>query len=252
MKIQIVVPCYNEASRFPPDQALAFLARDDVGLILVNDGSSDTTGDLLEQFAVPFGDRVVVLNLQYNQGKAEAVRAGMRLAHERGAQVTGYMDGDFATPAAEMLRLIEVLMASEATAVLLGSRWQHLGADIQRHPMRHYGGRVFATLASQVLKLKVYDTQCGAKLFRVGAPLISALQAPFASPWAFDVELLGRLRQQLSESVFLEVPLNRWIDVEGSKISLMDMVQATLSLFTIRRALKAWTPCATSSERPVK
>ena len=240
MKIQIVVPCYNEAGRFQPEQALAFLARDDVGLILVNDGSTDTTGDLLEQFAAPYADRVVVLNQQHNQGKAEAVRAGMRLAQERGAQVTGYMDGDFATPALEMLRLIEILMASEATEVLLGSRWQHLGADIQRQPMRHYGGRVFATLASQVLKLKVYDTQCGAKLFRVGAPLIAALQAPFVSPWAFDVELLGRLRQQLPEAVFLEVPLNRWIDVEGSKISLMDMVQATLSLFTIRRALKAW------------
>lgn len=240
MKTQIVVPCYNEANRFPPGQAQAFLARDDVGLILVNDGSSDTTGDLLEAFALPYDDRVVVLNLQCNQGKAEAVRAGMCLAHERGAEITGYMDGDFATPAVEMLRLIEILMESESTEVLLGSRWQHLGADIQRQALRHYGGRVFATLASQVLKLKVYDTQCGAKLFRIGPPLLDALQTPFVSPWAFDVELLGRLRQHLSESVFLEVPLNRWVDVDGSKISLMDMVRATLSLFTIRRALKAW------------
>lgn len=74
----------------------------------------------------------------------------------------------------------------------------------------------------------------------VGEPLIAALQVPFISPWAFDVELIGRLRQQLLESAFLEVPLNRWIDVAGSKISLMDMIQATLSLFVIRRALKAW------------
>jgi len=70
--------------------------------------------------------------------------------------------------------------------------------------------------------------------------LVGALQAPFVSPWAFDVELIGRLRQQLPESAFLEVPLNRWIDVVGSKISLIDMIQATLSLFVIRRALKAW------------
>jgi len=240
MSTQIVVPCYNEALRFQPDEAQALLARDDVGLILVNDGSSDTTADLLERFAAPYNDRVAVLNLDRNRGKAEAVRAGMQLAQERGAQITGYMDGDFATPANEMLRLIDTLMQSEATQVLLGSRWLHLGADIQRQTMRHYGGRVFATLASQVLKLQVYDTQCGAKLFRVGEPLIGALQAPFVSPWAFDVELIGRLRQQLTASVFLEVPLNRWIDVDGSKIGLMDMIQATLSLFAIRQALKAW------------
>lgn len=240
MATQIVVPCYNEAHRFQADEALTLLVRKDVGLILVNDGSSDTTGDLLEQFAASHEARVVVLHLDQNRGKAEAVRAGMQLAHERGAEITGYMDGDFATPADEMLRLIDALLKSETTSVVLGSRWQHLGADIQRQPLRHYGGRVFATLASQVLKLKVYDTQCGAKLFRVGEPLIAALQVPFISPWAFDVELIGRLRQQLLESAFLEVPLNRWIDVAGSKISLMDMIQATLSLFVIRRALKAW------------
>ncbi|MFT5012263.1 MAG: dolichyl-phosphate beta-glucosyltransferase, partial [Dinoroseobacter sp.] len=99
--------------------------------------------------------------------------------------------------------------------------------------------RVFATIASQVLNLKVYDTQCGAKLFRVGEALRVAMEQDFVSSWAFDVELIGRLRQQLPESAFLEVPLNRWIDVEGSKIGLMDMLQATLSLISIRRALNA-------------
>jgi hypothetical protein len=67
-----------------------------------------------------------------------------------------------------------------------------------------------------------------------------ALSSPFASSWAFDVELIGRLRQKLPESAFLEVPLNRWIDVHGSKITFFDMISATLSLVTIRSALAIW------------
>jgi len=237
--IQIVIPCYNEALRFQESEAHALLERKDVSVILVNDGSTDATAEMLEHFSGPHPDRVKVLHLMRNRGKAEAVRAGMELAIEQGALVTGYLDGDFATPASEMLRLVEIITGSDTTDVLLGSRWLHLGADIQRQTHRHYGGRIFATIASHVLNLKVYDTQCGAKLFRVGSALRAAMERDFVSPWAFDVELIGRLRQQLPESAFLEVPLNRWIDVEGSKIGLMDMLQATLSLISIRRALKA-------------
>ena len=239
--IQLVVPCYNEALRFREDEASALLGKEGLSLILVNDGSTDSTADCLERFSQAHPGRVKTLHLMSNRGKAEAVRAGMELAIEQGAKVTGYLDGDFATPASEMLRLVDIFEQSESTDVLLGSRWLHLGADIQRQTLRHYGGRIFATIASQILELKVYDTQCGAKIFRIGDALQNAMQEDFVSPWAFDVELIGRLRQGLPETAFLEVPLNRWVDIKGSKITLLDMLQATLSLISIRRALKSRT-----------
>src|SRR5262249_44417648 len=68
-----------------------------------------------------------------------------------------------------------------------------LGTDIQRTAARHYLGRVFASLASLTLAARVYDTQCGAKMFRRTLALAAALEVPFLSRWIFDVELLGRL-----------------------------------------------------------
>ena len=54
-----------------------------------------------------------------------------------------------------------------------------------------------ATLAALILRQPFYDTQCGAKLFRNTPALAGALSEPFRSPWAFDLELLGRLREAL-------------------------------------------------------
>ena len=68
-----------------------------------------------------------------------------------------------------------------------------MGTDIRRSAVRHYTGRLFATAGSLVLGVPVYDTQCGAKAFRVTDALRAALAEPFVSRWAFDVEVLGRL-----------------------------------------------------------
>src|SRR5262249_59105570 len=106
----------------------------------------------------------------------------------------------------------------------LGSRVKLLGRTIDRRIGRHYRGRIFATLASLVLDLPVYDTQCGAKLFRTSAILAAALSRPFRSRWSFDVELLQRLVlgfggvPALAVREIVEEPLAVWRDVPGSKL----------------------------------
>jgi dolichyl-phosphate beta-glucosyltransferase len=236
----VVVPCYNEEHRLDPAAFLPLAREPNVGLLFVDDGSTDGTQDKLRALAAEGDGRIAWTSLGENCGKAEAVRAGMLAALADGAKVVGYVDADGSTPAIEVLRLLEELRAHRV-AVVFGARVALLGADIQRKPVRHYLGRLFATAASVMLGLAVYDTQCGAKFFRDSKTLRDALATPFASRWAFDVELIGRLLvgnsaagvPPLRREDFLEVPLRVWHDVAGSKLRAAQMVKTGFELAAI-------------------
>jgi glycosyltransferase involved in cell wall biosynthesis len=174
-----------------------------------------------------------------NSGKAEAVRTGLHLALEDDAEIVGYIDADLATPVEEVRRLVNTIIDRDAS-VVMGSRVAILGSDIRRSPSRHYLGRIFATVASMALGTGVYDTQCGAKFFRDTPALEVALADPFSSRWAFDVELLGRLLNAGidPQREIVEVPLQRWADIPGSKMSVRSMAKAGLDLLNIAIELR--------------
>jgi glycosyltransferase involved in cell wall biosynthesis len=234
--LTVVIPCYNEASRLDEGPLLAFLgARPDASLLFVDDGSTDATGERLAEIARLRSGRIDVLALKPNGGKAEAVRRGMQTALARGAGVVGYLDADLSTQPAELHALRAALDRPGVEAVL-GARVALLGTDIERHALRHYLGRVFASIAAGILRARVYDTQCGAKLFRATPALTAALAEPFLSRWAFDVELLGRLltgadgAPALPVTAIVEVPLASWHDVKGSKLSPLAMARTLADL----------------------
>ena len=163
--------------------------------------------------------------------------------------MVGYLDADLSTRPGEFLRLADELERTQAQAVL-GSRVSLLGTNIARRAFRHYTGRIFATIASLTLGVPVYDTQCGAKVFRASPALERALSEPFHSRWAFDVELLGRLiiiNQQagrLPADGILEVPLRTWTDVGGSTLTLWGMLRAGVDLALVHRHLRTFgAPC---------
>jgi glycosyltransferase involved in cell wall biosynthesis len=228
---RLVIPCFNEAARLDARE-IASLVAGGIACLLVDDGSTDGTLRHLQDLEAAYPEAVAVLALSHNAGKAEAVRRGLRAS--LGYGVVGYADADFATDAAELLRLLAEFPAQ--ADVLIGARVQLLGREIQRSPWRHYSGRLFATGASLALGIAVYDTQCGAKFFRPTAGLATALAEPFLSRWAFDVELLGRLRAQ--GATMAELPLQRWHHRAGSKITLPQMLRATLDLAPIAWRLR--------------
>ena len=237
----IVVPCYNEERRLEPERFLDYVARTpDVDFLMVNDGSVDRTAEVLASLERASGGRIRALTLTPNRGKAEAVRQGIGQALARESEVVGFWDADLATPLDSIDELREELRRHPGVEMVFGSRVKLLGHTIDRQPMRHYAGRVFATFTSLALRLPVYDTQCGAKLFRRTPQVAAYFAEPFSTRWIFDVEILARALTQPGRRAalvegggILEYPLHQWRDIKGSKLKAFDFVIAAGELVRI-------------------
>jgi len=238
MPICLILPCFNEATRLKGEVLSTFVANNPAcHICLVNDGSTDNTGSVIEALRAKHPAQMETLHLERNEGKAEAVRRGMlHAASSFRFDVVGYWDADLATPLSELPALLEAVAVGTGRTVAIGSRLRRLGSSIERALVRHTLGRVFATAASLVLGLPVYDSQCGAKIFHVTlVPILFGER--FSTAWLFDVELLARLRNHLGRaeclSATVEVPLTAWSDVRGSKMSVVQMIAAPLGLLRI-------------------
>ncbi len=241
----VVIPCFNEGERLRLDAFRVFAERWPAGSFLfVDDGSTDNTPRLLHHLRDAMPRSFQFIRLPKNVGKAEAVRAGMQRALVSRAEYVGFWDADLATPL-EALPLFEaVLRERTEVEIVLGARVKLLGRRIERNPARHYIGRVFATGVAVVLGLDVYDSQCGAKLFRATDTVRGVFEAPFLSRWIFDVEILARFvalkrrNDRFDERSLYELPLSEWREMDGSKLRARDFVRALVDLHRIWRYSK--------------
>ncbi|MEA2572129.1 MAG: hypothetical protein QOI24_4130 [Acidobacteriota bacterium] len=240
-RVEIVVPCFNEEHRLDVDAFRRFhLAGDEVTFLFANDGSTDGTARILDELAASDPSRFAVLHLEQNSGKAEAVRRGVEASFTRGPDFVGFWDADLATPLTELPGFMRVFRDRPEIQMVFAARVRLLGREISRRPSRHYVGRVGATLISSSLGLAVYDTQCGAKLFRVSDDIRAAFAQPFLSRWIFDVEIIARYvqrcgRDAASRAIY-ELPIFHWRDVGGSKVQSRDFIRALRDLWKIHRA----------------
>jgi dolichyl-phosphate beta-glucosyltransferase len=235
-KTRIIIPCYNESKRINPKAFLRALEKDqNLSFLFVDDGSTDETLNVLKSIKEKNQTQVEVLSMERNSGKAEAVRRGVLKAIEGQFDNVGYWDADLATP----LDAIEVfcrLLDSPDVEMVIGSRVRLLGRKIERIAIRHYLGRIFATCASILLDISIYDTQCGAKIFKNSASLRQIFGTPFKVKWTFDVEMFARFPIVMGappseiSSRWVEYPLDKWVDVKGSKIKGRDFVMGVVEI----------------------
>lgn len=236
----IVVPCYNEEKRLNRGAFLESASKSEgLHFIFVDDGSSDGTAAIIEEMRRADPARISCLHLERNSGKAEAVRRGVLKAIADGCRSFGYWDADLATPLEE-ITVFRRLLEDERWKVVIGSRVKLLGKEITRNEMRHYAGRVFATIASLLLRIPVYDTQCGAKLFRNTPEARGAFSKPFKVKWIFDVELLARisLLEKKNDNPdfikgWIESPLGKWTDIKGSKVTWFDFFKSAFEMLKL-------------------
>lgn len=237
MNITLVVPCYNEAKRLPQDEFVSFVKQhSNISVLFVNDGSTDNTLEILQSLEKA-NERIYCLNLERNCGKAEAVRMGMLNAETRyDNDYIAFWDADLATPLSEVIPMAE--WAEKGYDVVTGLRLMRLGAKVRRKSMRHYLGRCFATAASMMLGLPVYDTQCGAKMFRTNK-VPNLFFERFVTRWLFDVEILARYNEQFGSKETMvkvyEYPLYQWQDIAGSRLKFRDFFKAPFELIRIHR-----------------
>lgn len=237
----VVVPCYNEAKRLNLRAIQDFGRRaEGIELLFVNDGSRDETLELLEQLHASHPRRFGFLHLARNGGKAEAVRQGMLLALGSEPDYVGFWDADLATPLSDIESFCRVLDGKPKIELVIGARLPLLGHQIERQPLRYWLSRLFANTASACLGVRIFDTQCGAKLFRATPRLATLVERPFLSRWIFDVEILARMKNErrgtslpgLGERIY-EFPLDAWCDVAGSTVKSGDFVKAAFEMARI-------------------
>ena len=240
MRILLVVPCFNEYSRWDSSYWQELTAPGTIDVLFVDDGSSDKTRSALRSTADATGGHV--LELDRNVGKAEAVRQGLLHATGQQFEIVGYLDADGAFPAPEVTRLAEC-----ATRLVLGEKpdyeavWSArvlmAGRDIRRRSQRHYLGRIITTLIAPWHGYPIYDTQSGYKLFRNSTALTACLQRPFETRWFPDVELLQRWKQLNAQPLRIwEEPVGGWRDIAGSKMNVREYKQVLHDLNRIYRS----------------
>jgi dolichyl-phosphate beta-glucosyltransferase len=218
--LTLVVPLYNEASRWDEVYWTEVSRIPGLHLVFVNDGNTDTTADLLLNFcACNTGN---YLNLPRNVGKSEAIRAGMVKALGGSSELIGYLDADgaFAIEDIEKFHKISLeKLCGGKFHSLWSSRVLLSGRQIQRSLYRQWLSRVVATIIGTQYPSLPYDTQSGFKIFTksiLGGPI---LRFPFVTRWYLDLELFARAKIANSEFLVWEEPVTSWKDIKGSKIS---------------------------------
>lgn len=212
-------------------------ANQEVMICFVNDGSTDTTKDVLEQLKADFDTNVAVVDNPSNSGKAASVRNGMLHCLENYQfEHIAYIDADLAVSLEECLSMTEKI--DDTVHFCFGSRIARVGSTIDRKRYRFLIGRTIATFISIALDLKVYDTQCGCKVFT--RELASKVfDRPFISKWLFDVEIIFRLYEVYGKKESIqhmqEVPLARWVDRGDSKVKFSYVFKLFFDLNKIRK-----------------
>lgn len=230
-KLSIVFPCYNESHRLPASfrkiKKFVFSQPYATELIFVNDGSTDSTAQILRVFVQELSKRkdlsVRLINHVPNKGKGASVRMGMLSAD---GKIRLFSDADISTPLEEINKFFPYF--DKGYNFVFGSRELKMSKKTGEPFWRTLigaGFRFFLFISG--VKGGVHDTQCGFKAFtKSAAKTIFTRQK--LNGGSFDIELLFIARKRHMR--YIEVPVS-WEHVKGSTIDVMhDMLHHPIDI----------------------
>jgi dolichol-phosphate mannosyltransferase len=247
----VIIPTYNEAENI--ERILRRIAESlpGAGVLVVDDGSPDGTGDLVKSVAAELPD----VHLMARPGKAglgSAYRAGFVWGMDNGYDVLIEMDADFSHDPAALPTLVEPL--TQGYDVAIGSRYVEGGhvPNWARH--RHLlsqGGNRYASL---VLGLNVSDSTAGFRAYSAAILRMLDLEAIRAEGYGFQIEMTYRAKQQGAK--IKEVPITFVDRVAGESKMSSRIVFEALALVTwwgLGRATRGIRrPTSPSYRRPLE
>ena len=224
-QVVVIVPCFNEEKRFNSKYFDKLVAIEGTEWLLVDDGSVDDTFNILTKYCS--NQNAKLLKLPKNFGKSEAIRNGMLYASEIFPTIKwfGFLDSDGAFSVQDVNEILLKVKNEkyEPYDAVFSSRVKLSGRSIERKTYRHLLGRVLTTAFGSIWKDIPYDTQSGFKVFRNSEFFRAAISKPLNNRWFFDIGIVIRLAnsQERLPNIW-EVPVNSWVDVSGSKISIRE------------------------------
>ena len=238
IKVGIVIPCFNEARRLVVNDFTQLAMLRDVDWLIVDDGSTDDTLDVLD--SVDMNGTMTVVSLPHNLGKSEAIRFGLnQLLTQDKYNGVGFLDADSSISVdsiAMILTKFKEIYSSEYDMVW-SSRILLSGRRILRSKKRHLIGRLISTFLGYGYSLP-YDSQCGYKIFKTTPGLVKSLENKFQTKWFIDLEMLLRCKQHDAGTSVWEEPVGDWKEVPGSKITFSQSLRIFREIIYIRKTLK--------------
>ena len=232
MEVSLVIPAYNERAILP-DTIRAVSAKlselaEDYEVLIVDDGSTDGTGELVRSCGDP---RVRLEGYTPNRGKGRAVRTGMLAAR---GEIVLCTDADLAYGVDVFAVMLDRFRAGEADLVI-GSR--RMGGEGYKNypPLRILMSKCFGLLSHMISGLP-YDTQCGIKGYRREAAR-RIFSRCTADGFSFDFEVLMRA-DKLGLKVE-QIPVSV-INFRESKVNVVkDSARMFRDVFRIRKQVRS-------------
>ncbi len=238
ISVSVVIPAYNEELRIRNSlqKVMNFMNDnyEDYEVLLIDDGSTDRTVLIGEEFAKNYPKLKIVKNP--HSGKGYTVKTGILMSKK---DYILFSDADLATPIEDLKRFL-VWITDNDFDIAIGSR-EGIGAQRQKEPLiRHLMGRIFNFIIQVVILKGINDTQCGFKLFKkdVAYKIFNAtllypggeIEGPMVT--AFDVEVLF-LAQKMGYKI-KEIPVN-WTYIDESKVNpLKDSIRNFLDVMKVK------------------